>query len=161
MSARRIHPALVAGGVAAALALLSILVVSFVTMRRASDAESCKINLRILDLAVKGAALPRDSKWERASPGRAFFSDVHRWPRRPDRPFSPRCPVLGDRGDGIDYRGPARSISGLAATDPYVADRPGNHGPDRGGNVLLLNGEIHEVAPDHPLWRRAEETTTD
>jgi hypothetical protein len=45
--------------------------------------------------------------------------------------------------------------------DPIIADRPGNHGPGQGGNVVLLRGEIYACPENHALWSRAAQTTSD
>lgn len=162
MARARIHPVLIGGGIIALLAVLSVLLVSFVSMRERSSYEICKIRLKQIDIAVKGGALPSDAAWEKAGRGRAFLVDRHLWPTAQDRPLDLRCPVLGTSGpQGVDYRGPALAINRLGNQDPLCADRTGNHGPGRGGNVLMKNGSIYALEESHPLWARAAETTSD
>ena len=60
----------------------------------------------------------------------------------------------------IDYRGPASPIRRMDRDDPIVADRPGNHGPGAGGNVVLRSGSVKTVPETDPAWGRAAATTT-
>lgn len=55
------------------------------------------------------------------------------------------------------YRGPRLPWSQLKPSDPIAADKPGNHGDDEGGCVLLKNGDVLEVGRDDPLWKRCAE----
>lgn len=64
------------------------------------------------------------------------------------------CPVRQepDRIGEVDYRGPRLPWSKIRAVDPIAADKPGNHGEDQGGNVLLNDGSVHELGPDESVW---------
>ena len=48
-----------------------------------------------------------------------------------------------------------------ADTEPIVADRPGNHGPGNGGNVLLKSGALQTCTERDPLWAQAARSTSD
>jgi hypothetical protein len=148
-----------AGGLAV-LALGSVLVVSFVSMRERSRDEECRGRLLLVHLAVRAGDLLDAPAWDAAATGRAFLALRDRWPTRQRRDLDLTCPVKGGRED-LDYRGPAVSIRSLAATDPLAADRVGNHGPGKGGNVLLKNGSVFAGTETDPAWRRASETTSD
>jgi hypothetical protein len=75
------------------------------------------------------------------------------------------CPLTGDAiGPGrTSYRGPAWDVNlGLyGAVSPVSADREGNHGPGRGGNLLTNLGDVLEVEENDSLWIRARTTTRD
>jgi hypothetical protein len=148
-----------AGGLGAAF-ILGVLVVSFSSMRKKADFEMCSGNLRILYMSVRSGDLLDAPGWDRAATGRAFFAYPERWPGRQKRSMDLHCPVKGTRDD-IDYRGPATSLRQMKDGDPIIADRPGNHGPGAGGNVVLLRGEIYACPEEHPLWLRAAATTAD
>lgn len=148
-----------AGGLAA-LFILAILVVSFVSMRDKAGYEMCSGNLRVLYMAVRSGDLLDAPGWDKAATGRAFFAFPDRWPGRQKRSMDLHCPVKGTKDD-IDYRGPAASLRQMKDGDPIIADRPGNHGPGEGGNVVMLRGEIHACPETHPLWLRAARTTSD
>jgi prepilin-type N-terminal cleavage/methylation domain-containing protein len=65
------------------------------------------------------------------------------------------CPVRQEperRGE-TDYRGPLLPRARYRAVDPIAADKPGNHGEDGGGNVLLNDGSVHEIGPEESLWQ--------
>jgi prepilin-type N-terminal cleavage/methylation domain-containing protein len=64
------------------------------------------------------------------------------------------CPVKGDveNPDGCDYRDPAHPWSQYRGADPIGADKPDNHGPQRGGNVLKLDGAVMEYGLDEDVW---------
>ncbi|HXX93875.1 MAG TPA: hypothetical protein VEN81_09590, partial [Planctomycetota bacterium] len=70
------------------------------------------------------------------------------------------CPVLGRSGQ-IDYRGPARPLPQMRPDEPILSDRPGNHGADHGGNVVLKTGAIFRCEKGDPLWAAAERSTSD
>lgn len=148
-----------AGGLAAVF-ILGVLVVSFASLRKNSNYEMCAGNLRTLYMAVRSGDLPDAPGWDKAATGRAFFAFPERWPGRQKRTFSLYCPVKGTEND-VDFRGPAKSLRQMQGDDPIIADRPGNHGPGQGGNVVLLTGEIFACPETHSLWRRAAETTSD
>lgn len=73
-----------------------------------------------------------------------------------------RCPVRGkdEWWGNCDYRGPAAMLRGIAGTDPIGADREGNHGPGKGGNVLLASGEVKECIPRDAEWKAAATKTS-
>ncbi len=152
--------ALTLAGAGVGLALAAVLAVSFVSLRRRSDEELCRGRLLAIHLAVRGGELPDSPRWDAAGTGRAFLADRSRWPTRQHRELDLACPVKGTRDD-LDYRGPALPLRKLAAGDPLAADRTGNHGPGKGGNVLTKTGAVYTCSEDHPLWRRALETTSD
>ena len=152
---------LVVAGMVGAITLLSIGLVAFTSIREESAHKKCALNLRLMDMAVREVAIHSDPAWDQAGTGRAFFALQSRWPKPPRRPFDLACPVRNVSDGTIDYRGPARSLRSLSNTDPVFADRPGNHGPEGGGNVLLRNGRIYSLRGDDSLWVKAAETTSD
>ena len=149
----------IVGGVAV-LGVLVALGVSFASMRKASNAQMCAANLRILYMAVRAGDLLDSPRWDAVPTGRAFIASADRWPTVQRREFDPCCPVKGTRDD-IDYRGPAVPPRQLKADDAFLADRPGNHGPDRGGNVAFKDGRIVEARDGDDAWARAARTTSD
>lgn len=147
-------------GVLAALAVAAALLVSFAGMRRQSNAQLCGANLRILYMAIRAGDLLDSPRWDAVGTGRAFIANTKAWPTVQRRDFDPCCPVKGTRDD-IDYRGPAQAPRLLKADDAFLADRPGNHGPDRGGNVIFKDGRLVDAALDDDAWARAARTTAD
>ena len=150
---------LVAGAVAVAAAL-SVLAVSFLSMRKASDARLCAATLRVIYLSIRGGELLDSPRWDDVGTGRDFLANVAKWPAVHRRPFEPFCPVKGTRDD-IDYRGPAAPPRRLAADDAFLADRPGNHGPGQGGNVAFKDGRIVAAREGDEAWEKASRTTAD
>ena len=142
------------------LGLLAILVVSFVSMRRGSNFEYCALNLRRISMALKSGDLPASPKWDAFGTGRAFLANHPEWPTRQKPDLDLTCPVRG-RADDIDYRGPALPPTRMRNEDPFCADRVGNHGPGKGGYVMLKSGEILAAVEQDPLWLRAAQTTSD
>jgi hypothetical protein len=63
------------------------------------------------------------------------------------------CPVRGEWESGdCDYLGPIKPASALKPMDALGADKPGNHGEDLGGNVLMKDGSGLEFDRKHPIW---------
>ena len=71
------------------------------------------------------------------------------------------CPISGEvAGPGrTSYRGPAAHVTNLRDTDPVAADKEGNHGRGRGGNVLVQMGDVSHYEETDPVWIRARITT--
>jgi hypothetical protein len=71
------------------------------------------------------------------------------------------CPLSDETpGPGkCSYRGPAFPLQMMEAKDPVSADKEGNHGPGRGGNVFTKTGDVIEVEESDPIWLRARTTT--
>lgn len=151
--------ALVVGGIAA-LALAAVGVVAFASMRRKSDAQLCAANVRVIYMAIRGGDLLDSPRWDAVGAGRAFLYNVDKWPAVRTRPFDPCCPVKGTKAE-IDYRGPALAPRRMSNDDPFLADRPGNHGPEAGGNVVFKDGRIVEAGLADAAWARAALTTAD
>lgn len=161
----RTFPGTIAIG--AIFGLFAILaVVFFLSVKRRDRHESCRLNLTLLSIEILRADPRHPELWDAVPAGRQFWLQHPRWPIVAVRPIRPQmliCPVYGRTrpGDGTDYRGPVRTLSRLKPDDPFGADRPGNHGPGAGGNVLLRSGELLTVSESDALWRRASETTSD
>jgi hypothetical protein len=149
----------VAGGVGLAV-LVALVVAFFASAKKQADYGQCAANLRLIDRALRTGDLFNSPRWDAAGTGRNFLTRPDLWPTRQHLPYDIACPVKGDTGE-VDYRGPARLLRETAAEDPLVADRPGNHGLGRGGNVLLKRGDLFPCAESDPLWNRAGETTSD
>lgn len=160
MAGRKSWPVLLLAVGAGVLFLSAICLVFFVSMRKESDEELCRANLTMIGMAIRVGELPSSAKWDAAGVGRAFFANHARWPSYQQREFDPCCPVKATRKE-IDYRGPARFLRELKNEEPMAADRPGNHGPRKGGNVLLKTGACHTVSENHALWAAAARTTSD
>jgi hypothetical protein len=71
------------------------------------------------------------------------------------------CPISGEAaGPGrTSYRGPATEVDLLRDTDAVAADKEGNHGRGRGGNVLVRMGDVRHYEETDPIWIRARTTT--
>jgi len=67
------------------------------------------------------------------------------------------CPVsTTDPAPGAcEYRGPAADANGFEGGDPVGADLSGAHGPGRGGNVVFLEGHVHECEESSLEWQEA------
>jgi hypothetical protein len=139
---------------------VAVIVVLFINLNRKSNFELCGVNLRTIDRSIRAGEALNDPRWDAAHTGRRFLADPSTWPTRQRIPMELSCPVLGKPGS-IDYRGPATSLRHLELEEPMCADRPGNHGPGAGGNVLLKSGRIFPVAENHALWALADRTTSD
>lgn len=160
MAERKPSPAVVIAGVVVTLIALAMLVVLFTSTRKRGDFELCKTNLQRIDVAMRRGELFDSPAWDAVGRGRSFLAGQDRWPSRYPLPLDLTCPVKGEHRE-IDYRGPALPLRQLTVADPMCADREGNHGPGRGGNVLLKDGTVREAAEGDALWARAAETTSD
>lgn len=156
----RPYPAILLAVGAGVLVLSALFLVLFVSMRKDSNEELCRANLTIIGIAIRGGDLPSSPKWDAAGTGRAFFAQQEKWPSYQQRSIDVCCPVKGTRKE-IDYRGPARPLREIGNGEPIAADRPGNHGPGKGGNVLLKTGQVYTVGDRDPLWAAAARTTSD
>jgi prepilin-type N-terminal cleavage/methylation domain-containing protein len=69
------------------------------------------------------------------------------------------CPVKGEAEDpeGCDYRGPAHAWNKYRGVDPIGADKPGNHGEQRGGNVVRLDGSVATYGLDEAAWLQCQD----
>lgn len=160
MGARKPNLVLLLAGGAGVLFLLAIFLVFFVSMRKDSSEELCRANLTLLGMAIRVGDLPDSSKWDQVGRGRDFFANQEKWPTFQKRDIDVFCPVKGTNKD-CDYRGPALPLREIKTGEPMAADRPGNHGPGRGGNVLLKTGQVYTVPESHALWAAAARTTSD
>jgi hypothetical protein len=147
-------------GLTLGVGVLALLLVSFVSMRRESNLELCGAHLLIIYRSIRTGELLDSPRWDAAGTGRDFLRNTPAWPTRQLLPFETWCPVRGPSGD-IDYRGPARPLRLLTNQDPILADRPGNHGPGKGGNVMLKTGQVSPARASDALWERAAQTTAD
>jgi len=157
---RKPFPVLLLAGGALAVFLSALLLVFFVSMRKESSEELCRANLTVLGMAIRVGELPSSPKWDAMGKGRDFFRNQEKWPTYQQRSVDLYCPVKGTHQD-CDYRGPAKPLRELRNDEPMAADRIGNHGPEKGGNVLLKTGAVHTVGLKDPLWAAAAQTTSD
>jgi len=157
---RRIPPAaLIAAGVVV-VALVGILGASYASMRKKADGEMCAANLRIIFIQTRSGEPVTSPKWAAAGTGRAFLASYPDWPTHEARPLDLNCPVKGPSPE-IDYRGPVRPLHLMERDEPILADRPGNHGPGMGGNVVLKSGALQACTERDPLWAAAARSTSD
>lgn len=147
-------------GAVAAVALTAVGIVAFAGMRRTSNAQLCAANLRVIYMSIRGGELLDSPRWDAVPTGRAFLYHVDKWPAVQKRPFDPCCPVKATNAE-IDYRGPAQAPRRMSNGDPFLADRPGNHGTEAGGNVVLKDGRVIEAGLGDAVWTRAAVTTAD
>jgi hypothetical protein len=159
--ASRVSPAAVVACLAVAAGLAALVIALFASTKRRASYELCAGNLKLIDRALRVGELFDSPKWDAAGTGRALLARPDRWPVQVVMTYEPFCPVKGGEPREIDYRGPARPLREIRNDDPMLADRPGNHGPGQGGNVLLKSGDIHAVRETEALWARAFETTSD
>jgi len=160
LSDRKPYPILLLAGGAVALFVSALLLVSFVSMRKDSGEELCRANLTVIGMAIRVGELPNSPKWDPIGRGRDFFRNQDKWPTYQQRDLDLCCPVKNTRKE-CDYRGPARLLRELRNDEPMAADRVGNHGPEKGGNVLLKTGQVHTAGLNDPLWAAAARTTSD
>ena len=143
------------------IALAAFMVIFIIESERQERRERCRIQLGQIYLSLTFSPKGwKDPDWKKVPPGPDFWIACDEWPGPPPgfREEWLCCPVRNVPGQ-IDYRGPLRAIDELTDDDPIAADRPGNHGPEEGGSVLLKNGTIRQVPRGDPLWKRANETT--
>jgi hypothetical protein len=157
---RKPYPVLLLAGGALVAVLAALFLVFFVSMRKESSEELCRANLTVLGMAIRVGDLPNSPKWDAIGTGRDFFRNQDKWPTYQQREVDLFCPVKGTRKE-CDYRGPAKVLREIRNDQPMAADRIGNHGPGKGGNVLLKTGQVHTVSETHPLWAAAAQTTSD
>ena len=160
MADRKKFPVMILAVAAGVLFLSSLFLVFFVSMKKESNEELCRVNLTIIGMAIRDGELPSSPKWDAAGRGREFFANHDKWPCYQKMEFDPCCPVKNTRRE-IDYRGPARLLREIKNDEPMAADRVGNHGPEKGGNVLLKTGQVYTVPTTHPLWSVASQSTSD
>jgi hypothetical protein len=111
-------------------------------------------------MAIRAGELPSSPKWDAAGRGRDFYMNQEKWPSYQRRDIDVCCPVKATRKE-IDYRGPSKPLREIRNEEPMAADREGNHGPGKGGNVLLKTGQVYTVTEHHALWIAAAQTTSD
>lgn len=144
-----------------ALSLAAFMLIFIVDSRKRERREKCRMQLGQVYLALTFPPTGwEDTHWKETPPGPGFWPAWRDW-SGPPRGFLSEwlcCPVL-DRPEKIDYRAPVRAVNEMADDDPIVSDRPGNHGPDEGGNVLLKKGVVREAGKSEAIWKRASETT--
>ena len=159
MPDKKASPAAWIAGAALAVVAAAILVSFLASARKRSNLGRCSWNLVQIGIALRGGDLFDSPRWDGLPCGRAFLAGRERWPMRQRRELDLACPVRGGRD--IGYRGPARSLRQIGLDEPVCADRPGNHGPGAGGNVLRKTGEVVAAAEGDPLWSLAAQTTSD
>ena len=145
--------------------------------------SACAANLSALYRAQQEYGA-RFGQWDapaRPETGRAFWmalgrtsppiiapGDQHIWycPVRDhfDRSTDYRGPVLPQRAWMSAWRvdnetGVGNQVTPARVNEVVAADREGNHGWGRGGNVLRLYGDVQTVGEEDPLWREAAVTT--
>lgn len=160
MGDRKPFPVLLLAAGALALFIAALVLVSFVTMKRDSSEELCRANLTVVGMAIRVGDLPSSPKWDKVGTGRDFFRNQPQWPTYQQRDLDLFCPVKNARRE-CDYRGPAKLLRDIKNDEPIAADRLGNHGPEKGGNVLLKTGAVHTVGLKDALWATAAQTTAD
>lgn len=121
---------------------------------------NCANNLRQLYQLGNLRATSRKGHWPKERGEELWLSFARSRPPllEDDHLETLRCPVLGEPfEDGVcDYRGPKDPVVRLRPVDPVGADKAGNHGERRGGNVVLRDGSVTEVGPDEKLWLDCE-----
>jgi len=157
---RKPFPILLLAGGALAVFLAALLLVFFVSMKKESGEELCRANLTVLGMAIRVGELPNSPKWDPVGKGRDFFRNQDKWPTYQQRDVDLYCPVKGTHKE-CDYRGPAKVLRDIKNDEPIAADRIGNHGPEKGGNVLLKTGAVHTAGLKDALWAAAAQTTAD
>jgi hypothetical protein len=65
------------------------------------------------------------------------------------------CPLSGEqvRPGYCSYLGPFKGICLADGREIMAAERPGNHGPGEGGNVITKTGDIFYAPASDPVWR--------
>lgn len=160
MGDRKPFPVLLLAGGALVLFLSALALVAFVSMKKDSSEELCRANLTVLGMAIRVGELPSSPKWDAVGRGRDFFRNQPKWPTYQQRDVDLYCPVKATRKE-CDYRGPAKPLREIKNEEPIAADRVGNHGPEKGGNVLLKTGAVHTAGIKDALWVAADQSTSD
>lgn len=126
---------------------------------------ACASNLRALHQSRFTCDVRHHAPTGRPCPelGSEFFLVLQRAPAIVGwhEPFF--CPLSGDaiQPNRTSYRGPARLDNTGNFPDPISADKEGNHGPGKGGNILTQSGDVLEVSASDQSWIRARTTTRD
>jgi type II secretory pathway pseudopilin PulG len=67
------------------------------------------------------------------------------------------CPVNQEEWRGhSDYRSSRLPWRSLKPVDILGADKPGNHGPEEGGNALFKDGSLLELKSTDPRWKACD-----
>lgn len=146
--------------VAAAGILAAILLPPWHTGIQEGRAAACASNLRQLYQLGVVYASAHDGHWPTAK-GSAFwlaFTKTAPPLIGQDELEVLLCPVKGEPEPGhCDYLGPALPFPELQPGDALAADKPGNHGDGRAGNILLKNGSVREFEYSEPIWKSLAE----
>jgi hypothetical protein len=155
-------------GLAAILLVIAVasavLLVTISRSVRRANVTSCASNLKSLWTSQFNYAAQYgrpDGKLPEAT-GSDFFLALQRTPKPMISRHEPFICPLSDETPGpgkCSYRGPAFPLQMMEAKDPVSADKEGNHGPGRGGNVFTKTGDVIEVEESDPIWLRARTTT--
>jgi hypothetical protein len=166
------------------VALLAVMAIQYLAVRRwESRKVACASNLR----ALWGCAFNYEARHRRhdeylrlsrmnSDTGAAFFMRLQaEYPPLSGRLAIFFCPISGEPigPQRTSYRGPAVDVNSVTRIDieaqrgiqrtpvpvPMAADKEGNHGPGRGGNVLTQVGDVMHVEESDSLWIRARITT--
>lgn len=152
------------------VAVLSSIGIQILAARRWQSRETaCASNLRALWGCAFNYANQRANYVDSDSllrmpedTGADFFMRLQKeYPPLKGRYVTFTCPISGEAsGPGrTSYRGPATFVSNLRGEDPIAADKEGNHGRGRGGNVLVRMGDVSHYEETDPIWIRARITT--
>ncbi len=136
--------------------LAALLIPAIAEAVRRAKITACGNNLRSLHQVLHVYLAERRGRWPTGR-GEAFWLTFQETRPPLIDPSSQEilfCVLKGEIGGPgqTDYRGPAESPGTTPTGDPLGADKEGNHGEGHGGNVLLKNGSVQEVAWDEPLW---------
>lgn len=133
--------------------LLPVIGNAFINTRKAN----CAHNLKQLYMIGQNYAAAHRGTWPAARGEALWLSFQHGRPPLLEERHREicLCPVKQepDRLGETDYRGPLFPQAKYRAVDPIGGDKPGNHGEDEAGNVLLNDGSVHPALPDEAVWQ--------
>lgn len=142
--------------------LAALLLPQIAAAIRNARITACASNLRSLWQSQYNYQVGSRTKSMPAETGCGFWLKLQSGPKHLiDRFEVFFCPLAAEEsGAGrCSYLGPAMNVNKMAGDDPVGADRPGNHGPGEGGNVLFKQGDVSHYSQSDPIWLMAMEKT--
>lgn len=143
------------------IAILAALFTPCFGKMRPGREVACASNLRQLHVLGTVYAKSHQGQWPAATGEDLWLSFRKMVPPliETDHAGILHCDVLEHElgPEETNYRGPVAAFSRLGLDSPLGADKPGNHGEEYGGNVLLTDGSVQELGPGDALWKKCRD----